>query len=129
MSVKYLLTVLAANILSGYLTGYILSFADTDVYSAAVVKAGLYENTFPFFIKSVLCGIVMYVAVKLFRKQNIFGILIGVPLFIMSGMQHSIANIITLGIARSFSASILLCIAGNFMGAILIYALSCDRNN
>ena len=46
----------------------------------------------------------MYICVNEYKENNsIIGILYGVPLFIFCGFQHSIANIIILGVARTFS--------------------------
>jgi formate/nitrite transporter FocA (FNT family) len=65
----------------------------------------------------------MYLAVELYRRNTKLGILLGVPLFIFCGFQHSIANVITMGVAVEFSWTILLCAAGNFAGALGAWAL------
>ena len=69
----------------------------------------------------------MYLAVAIYRKGSKLGILMGVPLFILCGFQHCIANIITLGIARTFSWTIILCILGNFIGALVAWYLCHDK--
>ena len=69
----------------------------------------------------------MYLAVEMYRRGTKLGILIGVPLFIFCGFQHSIANVITMGVAMEFSWTILLCALGNFLGAIAAWAMC--RNN
>ena len=68
----------------------------------------------------------MYIAVFMYRKGTPLGIIYGIPLFIFSGFQHCIANIITLGVARTFDFSILLCILGNFIGSLFIWYISKD---
>jgi formate/nitrite transporter FocA (FNT family) len=70
----------------------------------------------------------MYVAVKIFKKGSPLGIVFGIPLFIFCGFQHCIANVITLGVARTFDWSLLLAIAGNFIGSLLVSFLSTDKN-
>ena len=69
----------------------------------------------------------MYVAVLLYRKGTPLGIVFGIPLFIFCGFQHCIANVITLGVARTFDWSLLLAIAGNFLGSLLVSYLSTEK--
>ena len=120
--------ILVSNLVFGYLFGAMFGLADGEVVSAAVSKVGGWELSLAFLIKAILCGMIMYLAVKLYKKGTSLGVLIGVPLFIFSGMQHSIANVITLGVSLEFSLGlvliILLCVLGNFLGAILAWFLS-----
>ena len=121
-----LLIILVINLLFGYLFGYIYSFADKDIVVSALSKVATYNISISFFIKSVLCGIIMYIAVFMYRKNTSLGIIYGIPLFIFCGFQHCIANIITLGVARTFSVSIFICIIGNFLGSLLMWYISRD---
>ena len=120
--------ILVSNLVFGYLFGAMFGLADGEVVSVAVSKVGGWELSLAFLIKAMLCGMIMYLAVKLYKKGTSLGVLIGVPLFIFSGMQHSIANVITLGVSLEFSLGlvliILLCVLGNFLGAILAWFLS-----
>ena len=119
-----LFTILIGNLLAGYLIGLIFSFADSEMINNALFKITTWDISISFFIKSVLCGIIMYIAVLMYRKKTPLGIIFGIPLFIFCGFQHCIANIITLGIARTFDLSIFICIIGNFIGSLLIWYLS-----
>ena len=118
-----LLIILIVNLLSGYLIGYIYSFCDQEVVKAAVSKIATWEISFPFFIKSIMCGIIMYIAVYMYKKGTAYGIIYGIPLFIFCGFQHCIANVITLGVAKTFDWSLLICIIGNFIGSLLFWYL------
>ena len=115
--------ILAVNLISGYLLGAIFGLADADLVSVATSKIPGWEFSFPFLVKAVLCGVVMFVAVYIYRKGSPFGVLIGVPLFIFAGFQHCIANVITMGVALSFDWSIFLAVVGNFVGSILAWWL------
>jgi len=115
--------ILAVNLISGYLLGAIFGLADADLVLAATSKISGWEFSFPFLVKAVLCGVVMFVAVYIYRKGSPFGVLIGVPLFIFAGFQHCIANVITMGVALSFDWSIFLAVVGNFVGSILAWWL------
>ena len=115
--------ILAVNLISGYLLGAIFGLADADLVLVATSKISGWEFSFPFLVKAVLCGVVMFVAVYIYRKGSPFGVLIGVPLFIFAGFQHCIANVITMGVALSFDWSIFLAVVGNFVGSILAWWL------
>ena len=126
IKIKDLLLILIINLLSGYLIGLVFSITDVDVFNAALTKVNSWELSISFFIKSILCGIIMYIAVYMYRKNTPLGILFGIPLFIFCGFQHCIANIITMGTARTFHLSIIICILGNFIGSLLIWYFSKD---
>ena len=119
-----LLVILLGNLAAGYVVGLVFSLADADVAAAAAGKVQSWDLSLSFFIRSILCGVVMYVAVFMYRKKTPLGILFGIPLFIFCGFQHCIANVITLGAARTFDASLFVCILGNFLGSLGIWYLS-----
>ena len=124
--VKDLLVILIVNLLAGYLFGVVFSLCDPEVVKAALVKVNSWDISLSFFLKSVLCGIIMYIAVYMYKKGTPYGIIYGIPLFIFCGFQHCIANIITLGVAKTFHWSIVLCILGNFIGSIFVWYLFSD---
>lgn len=119
-----LLIILIVNLISGYIFGFLFRYADASLIDVAVLKVNTYSLDLSFFIKSVLCGIVMYIAVYMYKKGTPLGIIVGIPLFIFSGFQHCIANIITLGVAFTFDYSIFICILGNFVGSLFIWFIS-----
>ena len=127
ISIKDVLIILMTNLIAGYLIGLIFSLSDASIIDEAIKKVNTWDISLAFFIKSILCGIVMYIAVLLFRKGTPLGIIYGIPLFIFCGFQHCIANIITMGVARTWSTSIIICIIGNIIGSLLIWYLSKDK--
>jgi len=126
IKIKDLLIILIVNLIAGYLFGLLFSITDKEVYNNALLKVASWDISIAFFIKSILCGIIMYIAVFMYRKGTPLGIIYGIPLFIFCGFQHCIANIITLGVARTFHSSIILCILGNFIGSLFIWYISKD---
>lgn len=122
-----LLLILVTNLISGYALGIIFGFMDNSIVNVAVDKVATWQFSFEFFLKSVMCGVIMYLAVEANRRGSKLGILFGVPLFIFCGFQHSIANAITMGVAMDFSWTIILCALGNFVGSISVWAL-CRTN-
>ena len=121
-----LLIILIVNLIAGYLIGLIFSITDTVIMKNAILKVATWKVSLSFFLKSILCGIIMYIAVYMYKKNTPLGIIYGIPLFIFCGFQHCIANIITMGAARTFHVSIIICIIGNFIGSLFIWYISRD---
>lgn len=121
-----LLVILVVNLLSGYLFGFLLGIGNPDYCGAALARVDTWTVDAAFFIRSAMCGVVMFLCVEVYRRGSTLGILLGIPLFIFCGFQHCIANVIVMGMARTFNPSILLCIAGNFIGSLAIAHLSCS---
>ena len=126
INIFYLLIILIINLAAGYLMGLAYSLTDKEIVEVAINKVATWDISLAFFIKSMLCGIIMYIAVLMYRKGTPLGIIYGIPLFIFCGFQHCIANIVTLGVARTFHLSIILCILGNFLGSLLMWYFSKD---
>ncbi len=80
-------------------------------------------------IRAVLCGILMYLAVSIYREnKSISGIFFCVPVFILSGFEHSIANMFYFAASEIVSLHafgyLWLVILGNAIGGMLMPALS-----
>ncbi len=76
-------------------------------------------------LKGVFCGMLMFIAADIYKKkQSFLGAFICVPVFILSGFEHSIADMFYFCSAGCFTleslAFILIVIAGNAIGGILI---------
>lgn len=94
----------------------------------ALCTAKLNDNLLSIFILSVFCGILMYIAVDNFRiNPNDFGRYIGiftcVPIFILCGFEHCIANMYYFSVANMWGAKTVLYLAvmtlGNGVGGVL----------
>lgn len=71
----------------------------------------------------------MYLAVSTYKEKNtVLGILFCVPVFILSGFEHSIADMFYLGASGIFSLSaalfMLAVVIGNSLGGIFLPALT-----
>ena len=118
--------ILVINLIAGYIFGIIYGYTDTELIIAANKKIVTWEFSLSFFLKAFLCGTIMYISVKMYKEKTPLGIIYGIPLFIFCGFQHCIANVITLGVARTFDASLLLAIIGNLVGSLFIWYVSKD---
>jgi len=123
-----LLIILAVNLLAGYLIGLLFRVADPSIVEAASAKVTSWDFSLAFFVKSLLCGVIMYLAVKMYKLGTPLGIIFGIPLFIFCGFQHCIANVITMGVAAGFSWSLALAVLGNFIGSLITSFLTADFN-
>lgn len=123
IKVSDLAIMLAVNLVCGYAFGVMFGVMDASIIAVASEKVVGWDLDWGFFLRSAACGAVMYLAVDLYRRGTVLGVLLGVPLFIFCGFQHSVANAVTMGAAMDFSWTILLCAAGNFIGATAAWGL------
>ena len=72
---------------------------------------------------SIMCGLIMTTVVKFARQKKFIPLLIGVPLFILAGFWHSIADAFYYSVALNFTPRFfyiyLICVLGNFIGCNL----------
>lgn len=80
------------------------------------------------FIRAILCGILIHIAVQLYQKtENYLTVIIPIMLFVLCGFEHSIANIFYFTAANVYSIKaliyILIYILGNSLGALFVALL------
>ena len=143
-----LLKVLLFNIIGIAGTCVFLSFtAGQDVIDKAtnIVETSVTLNLMQLLIKSIMCGIIMLIAVDRYKNCNgmakYIAVFVGIPVFILSGYYHSIAYVgyLTLGICGENLSSnvtapkiivvILLAVIGNAIGSILMRFLTTSKTS
>ena len=77
------------------------------------------------FIKSILCGMMIYLAVELYKKTNNFlAVIIPIMIFILCKFEHSVADMFYFIVAGMISVEsivfILITVVGNAVGSLLI---------
>ena len=80
------------------------------------------------FFAAIMCGILMFTAVYTFKeKKSMAAVFFAVPAFILSGYEHSIADMFYFSATMQFSLEILpflgIVLLGNSVGGMLIPAL------
>ena len=81
-------------------------------------------------IRGIMCGALMYMAVSVYRdKQTVGAILFCVPVFILSGFEHSIANMFYFAAAGMFFSLesviyLAVVVLGNSIGGMLMPLLA-----
>lgn len=111
------------NVLGCVLIGLmVLSIGGAAADRASEVVAGrLAQTPWNVFLRAVGCGLIIDIAVWLYReKKSVLPVIFGVPLFILCGFYHSIADVVYLVAAWKWSPAILwyypLIVLGNYVG-------------
>ncbi len=99
-----------------------------EVKAALACASKLAQSVPEALFRAIFCGMLMYIAVSVFKKKNtVVGILFCVPVFILSGFEHSVANMFYFGLEAGASLKNVLYIAlivlGNSAGALIVSAL------
>ncbi len=89
-----LTVVLAGNIVGCLLSALLIGYAQPDcVEPAAKILTGrLAKGPMACFLLAIGCGFIMTTAVEFARKGKMLPLLLGVPVFILCGFAHSIAD-------------------------------------
>lgn len=90
----HLFVIIFGNAVGCYLMSLILWGSSPDVVETAsqIVHKRLAAGWFSCFLAAICCGFIMTTAVHFARKRHFLPLLFGVPLFIMCGFTHSIAD-------------------------------------
>lgn len=126
-SVAAVLVTLLGNLLgtlaSGLAVGYVKpAYMET---AAAMCAKKLAMAPGQVFLAGVFCGILMFLAVDIFKNAKTpVGILFCVPVFILAGFEHSIADLFYFFTARLISGEmasfLLIVVLGNTVGGMLL---------
>ena len=118
---------LIGNYITATIGGVVLGLVKPALHEKALTmcQAKLEQKWYIAIILGVFCGILMYTAVKGYAntKQPLI-LIFCVTVFILSGYEHSIADMAYFGVARMFGLKtvgfLLLVVLGNTIGGMLI---------
>ncbi len=126
-TVYQLLMGILGNFVGATAMGYLVRFARPALAEKAVNSCvtKLSDSFLQAVALGALCGILMYVAVKTYREnKTVVGILFCIPVFILCGFEHSIANMFYFALANMLGGKyfifIIAVILGNTVGAMII---------
>lgn len=141
-----LVKVVLLNMVAIAFSCFLLSFTAGDevIEKAKNIVETSVTLSFPsLFIKSIMCGVIMLIAVDRYRNcdgmAKYVAVFVGIPVFILSGYYHSIAYVgyLTLGICGGNLSDnvtvpkiiyvILVAIIGNAVGSILTRYLTTSK--
>ena len=119
-------TVLLGNIIGCALTALACSYAQPDILPPdfAIVQSRLAKGPWACFLLAIGCGFIMTTAVQFGREGKFLPLLFGVPVFILCGFAHSIADAFYfLAVPELYSIDLLMVyiaeVLGNFVGCNL----------
>ncbi len=127
-----LLLTLIGNFIGTYILAFCMlssRFSSIGDKAKVICEMKLNDNLISILILSCLCGVLMYIAVNNYKKHSTsigkyMGIFMCVMVFILSGFEHSVANMFYFSVASMLSWNSLLylfvMVMGNSIGAILI---------
>lgn len=80
------------------------------------------------FVKAIMCGVMIYLAVELYKKTKQPWLIIPpIMIFILSGFEHCVADVFYFAAAGIFNlraaAFIAVCVIGNAVGSIAVHLL------
>ncbi len=113
-----------------------LAFPALAERAASLVTAKLELCALQAVIRGFFCGILMYIAVDNFKNNRgdfgrYLGILLCVPVFILSGFEHSVADMFYCALGVQSAAQALHCVVflllvtlGNSLGALVFWVLT-----
>ena len=126
---------LAGNFLGTLLMGFLVALALPALREAALAACDRRLTQLPLqtLLRGFGCGVLMYIAVWTFReKKTIVGILFCIPVFVLSGFEHSIADMFYFSLAGTVFRPaallfLLLVVLGNSLGGLFIPLLQLLR--
>ena len=99
----------------------------------AVVDGRLAQGSWRSFLRAIGCGLIIDLSVWLYRKSNsLVPVLFGVPLFIVCGFYHSIADVVYIFGAWKWDIDLLwfypVIVIGNYVGCNVRHLLLPETN-
>lgn len=124
-----MITILCGNIVGCALLSY-LNIKGVD--GSSIIQTRLETSYMQCLLNAIGCGIIMTLIVKGGREKNILLILFGIPLFILLGFYHSIADAFYVMVSKNelrdlFLGRYCVIVLGNFIGCNIPRILEYDR--
>ena len=122
-----ILVTIAGNFVGTWLVAKAFALTRHTVDIAAVVAPKLQDSSLSVFLLSIGCGAMMYLAVDSYRKSKSWlFVIMPIVIFILSGFEHSIANMFYISLAGEWGWEALritaIAIVGNGIGSWLLNA-------
>ncbi|MCI8625302.1 MAG: formate/nitrite transporter family protein [Lachnospiraceae bacterium] len=119
-----MLIIIAGNFAGTFLTAVLAKAAHLNITTAELVDKKLDNTIWNVFLLAIFCGVMMYLAIDNFNKaKNHLFIIAPVMIFILSGFEHSIADMFYFHLAGAYQGKAFLYLGvmllGNGIGAVL----------
>ena len=116
----------AVNLVSAFAVGRVLSCNHKAVeFASALIVAKTDNNIVTTLISSIMCGVLIFLAVDYYKKfTSIIGIVFAIPIFVLCGFDHAVADAFYIGVAGEINESpvlfLLTVTVGNIAGSTLM---------
>lgn len=122
-----LLITIAGNFVGTFIMAKAFQLTRHTVDIATVVTPKLQDSSLSVFLLSIGCGAMMYLAVDSYRKSKSWlFVILPIIIFILSGLEHSIANMFYISLADAWGWDALritlIALVGNGVGSWIINA-------
>lgn len=118
--------ILLGNVIGCILTGTCLGLPGG--IGTAVIESRIAAGSITCLGRAIGCGIIMTLIVKAARDKSVIPLLYGIPVFILTGFYHSIADAFYLSVSNVFAPTEWLAVVfGNFVGCNVPRILWYDR--
>ncbi len=132
--ISVLLLSLLGNLIGTVAFGYLLAYCLPNLKDTAITlcSAKLDQGYFIGFLRAFFCGILVYLSVDIYRNNHsVLGIMLCIPAFILSGYEHSIADIFYFATSGMVSGKaflyLVMIILGNSVGGLFVPVLQLIR--
>ncbi|MBO4357434.1 MAG: formate/nitrite transporter family protein [Candidatus Methanomethylophilaceae archaeon] len=120
-----LLIMLVGNFIGALFIGLLMPMSDQFVPGFIDGRLNMLDDPIMIIAKGIFCGILMFIAADVYKtKKSYLGAFICVPVFILAGSEHSIADMFYFCSAGVFTLDalcfILLVALGNAIGGVII---------
>ena len=122
-----LLITIAGNFVGTFVMAKAFQLTRHTVDIATIVTPKLQDSSLSIFLLSIGCGAMMYLAVDSYRKSKSWlFVILPIIIFILSGLEHSIANMFYISLADAWGWDALritlIALVGNAVGSWIINA-------
>lgn len=122
-----ILTTIIGNFIGTYIIGTLIQLTRLPLMDTIkpIVETKLIDDPCSFFLLSIGCGAMMYLAVDNFKKSKAwFFVILPIMIFILSGFEHSIANMFYFSLANEWGMEAvimtIIAIVGNGVGSWIV---------
>lgn len=134
--IRLVVLILICNLLTTFLLGILIGsvFPPVRMEAEKLYAAKLTVPYWKSFVSGIFCGLLMFLAVDVWKRGSKIGCFLYIPVFILSCFDHSVANSLYNGIAlgeSTFTSAnvffVLSVIAGNAAGGMIVPLLTREK--
>lgn len=117
------------NLITAFIIGKALSYnPDAVDRASSLLSTKIGSSTLSILISSVMCGVLIFLSVDYYKRfSSIIGIIFAIPIFVLCGFDHAVADAFYIGIVGGINKTgvlfLLTVVVGNIIGSTLMRVL------